>query len=82
MPVTLASFACFLVATDFQRTFMVAAPAFVFHCSKFRGTFRSLTFKFKEFCAIQNGVLGFWGDRKSTRLNSSHCLVSRMPSSA
>ena len=22
------------------------------------------------------------GDRKSTRLNSSHCLVSRMPSSA
>ena len=23
-----------------------------------------------------------WRDRKSTRLNSSHCLVSRMPSSA
>ena len=22
------------------------------------------------------------GDRKSTRLNSSHCIVSRMPSSA
>ena len=28
------------------------------------------------------GVLGFWGDRKSTRLNSSHFLLSRMPSSA
>jgi hypothetical protein len=31
------------------------------------------------------GVLGFWGDRKSTRLNSSHHVVcgrSRMPSSA
>ena len=23
-----------------------------------------------------------WGDRKSTRLNSSHTLASRMPSSA
>ena len=23
-----------------------------------------------------------WGDRKSTRLNSSHCTPSRMPSSA
>ena len=28
------------------------------------------------------GVLGFWGDRKSTRLNSSHSQQSRMPSSA
>ena len=26
--------------------------------------------------------LGSPGDRKSTRLNSSHCLLSRMPSSA
>ena len=25
---------------------------------------------------------GVWGDRKSTRLNSSHDLASRMPSSA
>ena len=25
---------------------------------------------------------GIRGDRKSTRLNSSHCIVSRMPSSA
>ena len=30
---------------------------------------------------ILDGVV-FAGDRKSTRLNSSHCLVSRMPSSA
>ena len=30
------------------------------------------------------GQLSFYAnaDRKSTRLNSSHCLVSRMPSSA
>ena len=27
-------------------------------------------------------IHGGQGDRKSTRLNSSHCLVSRMPSSA
>ena len=25
---------------------------------------------------------GFWSDRKSTRLNSSHVVTSRMPSSA
>ena len=39
--------------------------------------------KVQSFCAqtidIQAGVLG---DRKSTRLNSSHSSVSRMPSSA
>ena len=28
------------------------------------------------------GIVAWSGDRKSTRLNSSHCLVSRMPSSA
>ena len=28
------------------------------------------------------GYLGFLGDRKSTRLNSSHIQKSRMPSSA
>ena len=27
-------------------------------------------------------VIGYWGDRKSTRLNSSHLWLSRMPSSA
>ena len=27
-------------------------------------------------------LIGFWIDRKSTRLNSSHLAVSRMPSSA
>ena len=27
-------------------------------------------------------VVGLWIDRKSTRLNSSHTTVSRMPSSA
>ena len=45
------------------------------------------------FCAHQMGtcrmgedpstsVAGPWGDRKSTRLNSSHTATSRMPSSA
>ena len=27
-------------------------------------------------------VVNFWADRKSTRLNSSHTVLSRMPSSA
>ena len=31
---------------------------------------------------IPIGLPAHIGDRKSTRLNSSHCLVSRMPSSA
>ena len=31
---------------------------------------------------IDNNVLGHCGDRKSTRLNSSHSQQSRMPSSA
>ena len=31
---------------------------------------------------IARGLAHRHGDRKSTRLNSSHCLVSRMPSSA
>ena len=30
----------------------------------------------------ENGVIGMEEDRKSTRLNSSHEFVSRMPSSA
>jgi hypothetical protein len=30
----------------------------------------------------QHGTLRAWTDRKSTRLNSSHRLTSRMPSSA
>ena len=30
----------------------------------------------------ENGAFGFGGDRKSTRLNSSHIQKSRMPSSA
>ena len=32
--------------------------------------------------AIDPGLDGFSGDRKSTRLNSSHIPLSRMPSSA
>ena len=33
--------------------------------------------------AVGGGVgMGFWLDRKSTRLNSSHRISSRMPSSA
>ena len=32
--------------------------------------------------SLQGDDGGATGDRKSTRLNSSHCLVSRMPSSA
>ena len=31
---------------------------------------------------LTNRVEEFWGDRKSTRLNSSHIPLSRMPSSA
>ena len=30
----------------------------------------------------KQGIIKYFGDRKSTRLNSSHCLLSRMPSSA
>ena len=43
------------------------------HATLFRGQ-RS------EYCSINAGV--FRGDRKSTRLNSSHRSLSRMPSSA
>ena len=32
--------------------------------------------------ALPGGLFGSWGDRKSTRLNSSHSRRSRMPSSA
>ena len=32
--------------------------------------------------AVGEGILGLEGDRKSTRLNSSHMPKSRMPSSA
>ena len=40
-------------------------------------------YKFKKQSTCRGfGVLGFWGDRKSTRLNSSHLGRSRMPSSA
>ena len=35
----------------------------------------------ERFQLIYEKVLG-WGDRKSTRLNSSHPTTSRMPSSA
>ena len=35
-----------------------------------------------ELLATAAYMLGREEDRKSTRLNSSHCLVSRMPSSA
>ena len=31
---------------------------------------------------LVHGTLPIWSDRKSTRLNSSHTLASRMPSSA
>ena len=31
---------------------------------------------------VQSGIIGEIGDRKSTRLNSSHPTTSRMPSSA
>ena len=31
---------------------------------------------------LENGLPLRYGDRKSTRLNSSHCRISRMPSSA
>ena len=31
---------------------------------------------------LENAKIGVIGDRKSTRLNSSHSSVSRMPSSA
>ena len=34
----------------------------------------------KEGGAVEN--IDIWGDRKSTRLNSSHTDISRMPSSA
>ena len=38
---------------------------------------------YPEGTEIAEFALGcFWGDRKSTRLNSSHESVSRMPSSA
>ena len=33
-------------------------------------------------CWSSSGTAGFKGDRKSTRLNSSHEIPSRMPSSA
>ena len=36
--------------------------------------------KYNEFWALQN--VSFTVDRKSTRLNSSHVALSRMPSSA
>ena len=32
--------------------------------------------------AVRSAIGGFGGDRKSTRLNSSHIPLSRMPSSA
>ena len=35
-----------------------------------------------EACCVGDGAAATGLDRKSTRLNSSHCLVSRMPSSA
>ena len=38
--------------------------------------------EFHQDCPNPECNFGFYGDRKSTRLNSSHSSVSRMPSSA
>ena len=42
----------------------------------------ALTRKLEEACLAELAALGVAGDRKSTRLNSSHIQKSRMPSSA
>ena len=50
-----------------------------------RDTRRSKGFAFVEMpedSEAQNAIRDLNGDRKSTRLNSSHTLASRMPSSA
>ena len=40
--------------------------------------------QYQPYCerVIKDEMGAYWGDRKSTRLNSSHTDISRMPSSA
>ena len=45
-------------------------------------TFGAADFIAAEDTRVTMKLLNFLGDRKSTRLNSSHTTVSRMPSSA
>ena len=44
--------------------------------------YKGLNLKPEDLTAYDSPLAGFDGDRKSTRLNSSHDVISRMPSSA
>ena len=68
-----------LLATGLMTVFLLRSPVFLLFVKVFREVLPGAMPKANEPINVLNI---FFGDRKSTRLNSSHSTLSRMPSSA
>ena len=80
----LAVFTLLLVAATLEVGMRIVSPGSVFHASLDLRPHVRVTLESDLPGVMSGGTYSTnrWGDRKSTRLNSSHLKLSRMPSSA